>query len=265
MKTIFVDDEERAARLFEAYTKELEEIELVSCFKEGTEAIAYVKKHKVDLAVLDVEMHGINGIELGQELKKINQDILLIYITGYEGYAIDAFRLHAAAYLLKPYTKEQLAYEIETAKLLSHRSKNNIFIKTFGHFDVFVDNKPIMFHSGKAKELLALLVDRQGGTVTTEQIIAALWEDRPNDESTQSLCSKVTKTLQKELAAYHAEDILISERGVKRVDVEKFSCDLYDFITGKLEGKRRFMGEYLVDYSWAEDRMAMLLRNHKFM
>lgn len=262
MKTIFVDDEERATKLFEAYTKELNEIELVGCFREGIEAIAYVENHKVDLAVLDVEMHGINGIELGKELKKINPDILLIYITGYEGYAIDAFRLHAAAYLLKPYTKEQLSYEIETAKLLSHRSKNNIYIKTFGHFDVFVDKKPIMFRSGKAKELLALLVDRQGGTVTTEQIIAALWEDRPNDESTQSLCSKATKTLQKELAAYHAEDILISERGVKRVDVEKFSCDLFDFINGKLEGKRRFRGEYLVDYSWAEDRMAMLLRNH---
>ncbi len=55
--------------------------------------------------------------------------------------------------------------------------------RTFGYFDLFVDERPVMFKSAKAKELLAVLVDRQGGTVTTDQIIGTLWEDRPNDVS----------------------------------------------------------------------------------
>lgn len=54
-----------------------------------------------------------------------------------------------------------------------------IEIRTFGYFDMFVDGRPIAFRSEKAKELLALLVDRRGGFVTSADIITALWEDEP--------------------------------------------------------------------------------------
>lgn len=260
MRTILVDDEVGAMRIFETYVQDIPEVELMGEFTDGMEALLYVKEHPVDLAVLGVEMNGLDGISLGKMLRLLCPDILLIFVTGNESHAFDAFRLHAVAYLLKPYTKEQLYYEIETARLLSHRKRRRIFIKTFGHFDVFVDNHPIMFRSGKAKELLALLVDRQGGTVNTDQIICALWENRPNDEATQNLCSKVSKGLMKELKEYGAEEILISNRGTKRVVPECFACDLYDLLDDKEQAKRQFVGDYMLDYSWAEERMGLLHR-----
>lgn len=258
MKTILVDNEVGAINTFMSYVKDIPEVELMGEFTDGMEAATFAKENPVDLAVMDVKMQGVDGISLGKILKLLYPDILLIYITYYENYAMDAFRLHAAAYILKPYTREELYYEIETAKLLSRRKKKGIFIKTFGHFDVFVDGKPIMFRSGKAKELLALLVDRQGGTVNTDQIICTLWENRPNDEATQNLCSKMCRALKNELKEYGAENILISNRGLKRVDTEKFSCDLYDLLDDDVKAKKRFVGDYMLDYSWAEERMGLL-------
>jgi Response regulator containing CheY-like receiver and SARP domains len=258
MKTIMVDNEVKAIKIFETYAKDMPDVELMGEFTDGMEAAVFVKEHPVDLAVLDVEMEGVDGISLGKMLKLLYPDILLIYITGHEDYAMDAFRLHAAAYLLKPYTRDQLYYEIETAKLLSRRVRKGIFVKTFGHFDVFVNGRPIMFRSGKAKELMAFLVDRQGGTVNTDQIICALWENRPNDEATQNLCSKVCKALGNELRENGAEKVLVSKRGVKRVDTERFSCDLYDLLADDEKAKKNFVGDYMLDYSWAEERMGLL-------
>lgn len=57
-----------------------------------------------------------------------------------------------------------------------------VSIRTFGYFDVFVDGKPIPFRSEKAKGLLALLVDRRGGFVTSADAIATLWEHEPGSE-----------------------------------------------------------------------------------
>ncbi|MDE6714579.1 MAG: PAS domain-containing protein, partial [Lachnospiraceae bacterium] len=58
-------------------------------------------------------------------------------------------------------------------------SGKKVYIRTFGYFDVFVDGAPIAFRSQKAKELFALLVDRRGGFVSSEEAIGFLWEDEP--------------------------------------------------------------------------------------
>lgn len=260
MKTIVVDDDMNAIYVFRQYIRKMPEIEMIGTFLDAIGALSFVGEHRVDLAVLDMQMKGMNGIELGRLLQKICPDIHLIYTTGYEEYSLEAACLGAVGYLIKPYTKEELWYSIETAKLLSKRGNHRIFVKTFGHFDVFVDNKPIMFRSGKAKELLALLVDRQGGTVNTEQIICTLWEDRPNDESTQNLCYKTSKALKKELKEYGVEELFVVNRSMKRVDTEYFRCDLYDLLQEDAYARKQFSGEYLLDYSWAEERMAGLNR-----
>lgn len=258
MRTIIVDDEECAVKVFLHEASKIPELEVVAIFHSGKEALAYIEDNKVELAILDVNLNDIDGIMLGNEFKKRIQEVMLIYITGFEKYAMDAIKLHAAAYITKPYSSEELSYAVESARLLSRRKKKRIYARTFGHFDLFVDDKPIMFKSAKAKELLALLIDRKGGTVTTEQIICTLWEDRPNDVSTQNLCSKVGKTLERELKGYGVSEILVSSRGVRRVDTDKFECDLYHFLEGDKKNDEYFIGEYMLDYSWAEGRMALL-------
>lgn len=66
------------------------------------------------------------------------------------------------------------------------RESNTVSIRTFGYFDVFVGENPIAFRNKKSKELFALLVDRKGGYVTSEEAISFLWEDEPVNTLTLS-------------------------------------------------------------------------------
>ena len=258
MKTVLVGRDLEEMEALQERVQNLPGIQLTGMFDDAQKALYFAKEHNIELAVLDTDITGMDGICLGKCLLSKNPDILLLFISDSEVYAMDAIRLHAAAYLLKPFSQEELMYALETARLLSKRVKKRVFVKTFGHFDVFVDNKPIMFRSGKAKELLAFLVDRQGGTVSTDQVICALWEERPNDEATQNLCSKVSKNLSRELDKYGVQELFITNRGIRRVDTELFDCDLYGLLEGEEQARKQFVGDYMLDYSWAEERMGQL-------
>lgn len=260
MRTILVDDNQTPMSTFETMAQEVSEIHMVGRFKNEMEALHFIEQDLVDLAVIELSAEQMENMFLARYLRKRYPDIMVIVIANTEDYAMEALRIHVAAYLLKPYTLEELAYAVDSASLLSRRKRKSVFVKTFGHFDVFVDNRPIMFRSGKAKELLALLVDRQGGTVSTDQIICTLWEERPNDEATQNLCSKVCRNLCRELEEHGIEELFITSRGTRRVDTELFDCDLYQLLEGKEHARRQFVGDYLLDYSWAEERMGQL--NH---
>ncbi|MEG0156098.1 MAG: hypothetical protein RR661_00405, partial [Anaerovoracaceae bacterium] len=144
-------------------------------------------------------------------------------------------------------------------KLLSKRQRKPIFIRTFGNFDVFVNGKPIYFSSGKAKELLALLVDKKGGILTTEEALAIIWEDKAHNDKNFSLCRTAASRLRKTLNSYNIGHILVEEKAGKHLDTQSFDCDYYMTLKGNQNAENSFSGEYMSQYSWAEDTLAALL------
>lgn len=260
MRTILVDDEPLALERFEKISGEIENVEIIGKFNDPNEAIEFAYMNPIDLAVLDIEMPEISGIGLAKILKRICPDILIIFITGYEQYALKAYELHAISYLLKPYMKEDVEYAIQTAELLSKRKRHKVVIKTFGMFDVFVDGEPVFFKSSKAKELLALLVDAKGSTLTSGYAISLLWEDKPFTESSQSLYYKAAKSLEKTLGDYEIDHIIIKTRYERCVNRKEFECDYYEFLKENETAVRSFRGEYMSQYSWAEETLAGLFR-----
>ena len=133
-----------------------------------------------------------------------------------------------------------------------------IMIRTFGYFDVFVDGKPIAFRNEKSKELFALLVDRRGGYVSSDEAITFLWEDAPADQVTLSRYRKVAMRLKNTLEEYGISDAVESVNGKRRIIPERISCDLFDYLSGKPEYSQLFKGSYLTNYSWAETTLAEL-------
>ena len=136
-----------------------------------------------------------------------------------------------------------------------------ISIRTFGYFDVFVGDKPIAFRNKKAKELFALLVDRKGGYVTSEEAISFLWEDEPANTLTLSRYRKVALRLKSTLEEYGISDIVEAVDGKRRIVMEKVECDLYNYLSGKEEYSQLFKGSYLTNYSWGEMTLGELLNN----
>lgn len=139
--------------------------------------------------------------------------------------------------------------------------EKKVRIRTFGYFDVFVNNRPIAFSSKKAKELFALLVDRRGGFVTSQEAISFLWEDEPINSRTLANYRKIAMRLKNTLEEYSAADIIETVDGKRRIITEKVQCDLYDYLSGKDEYQGLFKGSYLSNYSWAETTLAELTGN----
>ena len=133
-----------------------------------------------------------------------------------------------------------------------------IKIRTFGYFDVFVDGKAIAFRNQKSKELFALLVDRRGGFVSSEEAISFLWEDAPADQLTLSRYRKVALRLKRTLEEYGISEAVESVNGKRRLVTDRVECDLYDYLSGKEEYAPLFKGSYLTNYSWGETTLAEL-------
>ncbi len=133
-----------------------------------------------------------------------------------------------------------------------------VSIRTFGYFDVFVGDKPIAFRNKKAKELFALLVDRKGGYVSSEEAICFLWEDEPANTVTLSRYRKVALRLKNTLEEYGISDVIESVDGKRRIVMEKVQCDLYNYLSGKEEYAQLFKGSYLTNYSWGETTLGEL-------
>ncbi len=138
-----------------------------------------------------------------------------------------------------------------------------VFIRTFGYFDVFVGDTPIAFRNKKSKELLALLVDRKGGYVSSEEAISFLWEDEPANPLTLSRYRKVALRLKNTLEQYGITDIVEAVDGKRRVVMDKVECDLYNFLSGKEEYSQLFKGSYLTNYSWGEITLSELMNEDK--
>ena len=136
-----------------------------------------------------------------------------------------------------------------------------VSIRTFGYFDVFVGDKPIAFRNKKSKELFALLVDRKGGYVTSEEAISFLWEDEPANTVTLSRYRKVALRLKNTLEEYGISDVIESVDGKRRIVMEKVQCDLYQYLSGKEEYSKLFKGSYLTNYSWSETTLGELSNN----
>lgn len=148
--------------------------------------------------------------------------------------------------------------DTETNEKQSLFEKRTVFIRTFGYFDVFVGDTPIAFRNKKSKELFALLVDRRGGFVSSEEAIGFLWEDEPVNSVTLARYRKVALRLKNILEEYGISDIIESVDGKRRIVMEKVKCDLYNYLSGKEEYAGLFKGSYLTNYSWGENTLAEL-------
>jgi hypothetical protein len=133
-----------------------------------------------------------------------------------------------------------------------------IFARTFGHFDLFVNDVPVVFSSDKEKELMALLIDRNGGTLSTTEAIGYLWENEIADDRMSARYRKLAMGLKKTLTNYKIDHILINRNGVRSIDVSAITCDYYELLAGNAKYQKTFHNSYMTDYSWSEETLATL-------
>lgn len=246
---VAVDDEEMMLQQFQMGCKDIKGITLERTFDDSLEAAEYLETHAVDAVFLDIEMPGMKGIELAEKLREKYPQIIIIFISAYESYIIDAIHMKCDYYLLKPYSTEELHDVIQQARLLSTRLEKKVKIQCYGDFQIYSDHQPVAFRSKKAKELAAILVHRNGQVVTPEEAFHIMWPGKEYDNYTGSAYRKVLAKLNTTLKNHGCEEILLRTPKGCRINKNAVECDYYDHLDGK---NVDCSGGFLQEYKWIE-------------
>ncbi len=264
MRVICVDDEKAVAEDTASMAGGLPAVQEAKAFADAGDALAWLENNPADLALLDINMPGMNGLELAAAIKTRWPKTAIVFLTGDPRYALDAFELRADGYIVKPASRERLEREIEYA-FTPRRSRSSgdprVVVRTFGSFDCFLDGEALTFPQAKCKELLAYLVDRRGGSVTRAEAFSILWGDRLYDRSMQKQLDVIIRSLRSALRSYGIGSVLEMQRGTMRVCPEQLQCDLYRFLDGDTGAKNAYRGEYMRGYSWAQFTEGYMTRN----
>ena len=247
MLFLAVDDENlQLNKLVDALKEADPKCEILS-FNNPLVAYEAVKKVKIDAAFLDIEMGGMNGVELGKKLKQINPNINIIFVTGYDQYAIDAYSMHASGYLTKPVSTERIKAELANLRypMPGGNDANILRAQCFGQFEVFYNNKPIKFNRSKTKEMLAYLIDKRGAMVSVKELSVALF-----GEEKSSYIRNLVADLSSALKELNIEDTFVKHFNSYGVNVSEISCDYYDYLKGEPYAVKAYHGTYMEQYSW---------------
>ncbi len=259
MNIIYVDDEKPAIDNFRLTTQRFSEIKSLHTFQSGEAALDFVKNNVVDVAFLDMEMPGIHGLELAKSLKKHDSQIRVVFVTAYSNYALEAWEVDATGYLLKPYSASDIHKELAKCTykpLPSHK----VVIETIPTLNITVDGAPLYIPGAKTREMLALLIDRGGSGFSVSEGIACLWPERAANSATQSLCRMTWKRLSETLKSAGADGIVESTGNRRYLKTDAVDCDLYRIMAGDKQTAKKYSGEYLREYEWAEERNAQLAK-----
>ena len=260
MHVIYVENDAKAIEKFEKISAEIPEIEKVCSFQQDSAALEYIREQQVDIVFLGMEPPEMNGISLARQLQEIKEDLHFVFISDRSVYALQAFEVAADGYLLNSYSREELENQIRNIQRKFHMEERpHVYFQTIPRFELFIDGHLIPISKKRVKELLALLVDFAGSSLTSEQAINYLWEDRPLDDGTKALMRMTAKRLREFLVQEKIDYILIEENGVRAIDTQCVDCDYYQILRGNKDVMKKYYGEYMVEYSWAETTNARLL------
>lgn len=271
MRVLFIDDEPNAHVNFRYAIQARKDIKALNSFFIAQDAIDYVKEHTVDCALMDISLSGnLSGLDLAKELKAIQPNIEIAFLTAYDEYTKDSYQLGGRAYLTKPYSDRELGEVLDLMGRLiqSHPLKieqttdanAKVKIRTFGNFDLLVDGRAIMFKTAKAKEALAFLVDQMGSLVSGAQVFFALWEAQEYNATTSIYVRRTMRALKDELEAIGLADILLFARNSYSIDMTRVYCDSYALLNGSQKEASMFNGEYMRQYGWGEMTIPLLER-----
>jgi len=195
-KAIIIDDEEMARTLLQGMIAEYcDNITILDLCKDLPTGVKSIRKHKPDIVFLDIEMPGHSGLELLDFFNEDEIDFSIIFVTAYNRYAIQAFKLSAVDYLLKPIEVDDLRNAIalfeknkvrnkETFSVLKNNFKPNqakkISLATLNSVS-FIDTSDILFFQGDGAYTKVFIKDNKTITVSKGlKNFETILEDNPD-------------------------------------------------------------------------------------
>lgn len=242
LQILIVDDEELAIERLARILKEIDDISSITSFLTPSEAYEYAKTHEIDVAFLDISMPDINGMMLSGLLKELNKNIDIVFVTGYDEFAVQAFNINALDYVMKPVKKERLMSTIERINRPQKYAAPSFSLEVCMFHDLTIKLPSsrgkmgeVKLRSPKTEELFAFLIYKR--TVTREEIIDTLWPDMMQDKALKNLNSNLYY-IRKALVGTNENNYIKTAGDEIRLETDDLYCDLYEFEEVMKELKR---------------------------
>jgi two-component system LytT family response regulator len=195
LKAFIIDDDMPSIKILEYFLKEYDIVEIAGCFTDPLTALEQFKEKMPQLVFLDINMHQLNGMDTALRIIEMNPDTDIIFTTAYDNFAVDAFEINAADYIVKPIIKARFDKSMERIIKKTQNApvtNGKLYIRCFGKFSIYWQNKePIKWRTEKSKELAALLICSGGQEVTRDEIIEHLWADTDMDRAIHYLHNSI--------------------------------------------------------------------------
>lgn len=278
MRVVLVDDEKFALDLLENLLKKIENIEIVGKYTEPIKAQNDILSKNVDVLFLDIHQPEMNGLELAEQIIEIKPEMVVVFVTAYDEYAVQAFEINALDYLLKPVSFNRLEKTITRIK--NHLTPENtkpimkeekVKVSVFRQLMIKTTNddrfQSIRWRTKKAQELFLYLLHYRNQLVRKSVLAELLWPDYDSERSHSQLYTTVyhiRKTLKDFSSCFTikntTEGYILKVDNVL-IDVEEWEeglSNLSELHNGTIDQyvkvMKKYKGGYLQEYNywWSE-------------
>lgn len=252
MKFLIVDDEQGAREdLMRAVCNVTGPAEIVMA-KTAAEALEHAGRTVFDAIFLDINLPDMDGLITAREMTAIHPGTNIIIQTADPKFALEAYGLYVCDYILKPVSEKDIRRALEHLRWPVSEALPKLEVHCFGRFEVFWNGRPLKFGRNGSKELLAYLIDHRGELVSMDEIAYALCEDIGDVTRAKIHIRVFLCDLNHTLDRIGMGEVLVRKRGEAAICRDMLDCDYYRLLDGEPEASRRFRGEYMTQYSWAE-------------
>jgi Response regulator containing CheY-like receiver and SARP domains len=243
LSAVIVDDEIPVLNLLKMFLQKTEQVNVLETFTEPNEALENMINIKPDVVFLDIEMPEINGLELASRLIEQNNELMVVFVTGYNQYALEAFRVNALDYILKPVNQNTIQKCVSRLiKLRIPRNEKKVEkrekkICCFGDFEVYGNNGPIKWPTRKVEEMLAYFTVHRDSNVEGWGLGEILWPEEEPEKIKANLHTSLFR-LRKTIKENGLPIEVSSKKGGKgiyRCSLRELSCDLMEFENADLK------------------------------
>jgi two-component SAPR family response regulator len=205
MRAILVDDERLAlAQLKKILERHVGGVQVIGMYSDPTRVVAIAEKLAPDVVFLDIHMPGMSGVKLGELLQERVPAVEIVFVTGYDQYAVHAFEMYALDYIMKPVQPERLSKTMQRLRVKigdrankddkGEREADPPLICCFNQIRVQLSGeKPkfIKWRTSKAQELFAYLLHHRDRIIERGTLIELLWPDFVASKAAQQLYTTV--------------------------------------------------------------------------
>lgn len=284
---IIVDDENPALDVLRRLLEKTGQICVVGSFTSAMDALSQLRNLKPDVAFLDIEMPEMSGLELAEKIWETGADPEIIFVTAYDKYALDAFRVNAIDYILKPFSSDDIAQAIIKLKkvkplpTVSQVTEDKGRIYCFGRLSVYGAGctDAVRWRTSKAEELFSFMLQNLNSQVAKWRITRALWSECETEKQLNTHLYTTIYKVKKTLLSANIEFDFTLINGSYKMELPDIYIDAAEFETitdgeitvtsDSLDRYKRafslYRGNYLSEneYLWSQNEAEKYLTRYR--